>query len=306
MNLLPLAVGIVLNPGQLPEVKGQIRTPPGNLKLDPNVQLTPKPPYEIKFSLFSMSYQKAEDGDGKDEPYLFSAGFRFNIAHDLRGFFIGASGIEVFPITPLGHHNLGYPGNGWARSGRRYQLTGQTWSTTVPQEGGLQVVGYLTMLQEQDGWNADQIRRFADDFPRRFKKHLEGLQFETVKKPQSYIDGTVRQIGDWLYDFQAAKWITFMRPFGSGDSDDAGGTNFALAINFGPNPPEKARFKGVQFTTSAGYRAANMGFQELRRSGGNNALNFSFAYPQGLINTAPPDARWKGQCLLAGFALRTP
>src|SRR5687768_15893934 len=170
MTTIPL-LALLLAAPQIPErgeVRGQTTRPRPGIKLDPNLQLqSPPKPVELKFRTFTMTYKKAEDEDGKDEPYLFTAGFRLTIAHDLRGFFMYANSEQVFPITPLGHHNIVSASNGWARSGKRYPIAGQEFTSTVPGEGGLQVVGYMTMFMEQDGWNAEQIRRFADDFPKR-------------------------------------------------------------------------------------------------------------------------------------------
>ena len=307
MTTIPLIALLLVAP-QIPErggVRGQTTLPRTEIKVKPNIQLeAPPKPVELKFRTFTMTYKKAEDEDGKDEPYLFTAGFRLHIAHDLRGFFLAGNSEQVFPITPLGHHNIVSTSNGWARSGKRYAIAGQEFTSTVPGEGGLQVVGYMTMFMEQDGWNAEQIRRFAADFPNRFKNHLAALQKETVRQPQRYIDDTIRQIGRWVYDFQAARWITFMSTYGSGDSDDTGGTQVALVVNFGPSPIPKVTRRGVQLVTGGWYPADRQTYTELRPRAGVQYTNVRFDYPAGNVNFAPPKARWQGQAILGAIVTR--
>ena len=307
MTLIPL-IALLLAAPQIPDrggIRGQTTVPRSGLKLEPKVQLQGAPkPVELKFRTFTLSYKKAEDEDGKDEPYLFTAGFRLQIAHDLRGFFMSAQSGQVFPIAPLGHHNIVSASNGWARSGRRYRIAGQEFTSSVPGEGGLQVVGYMTMFMEQDGWNAEQIRRFAADFPNRFKNSLAELQKETVRRPQLYIDETIRQIGRWVYDFQAARWITFMSTYGSGDSDDTGGTQVALVVNFGQNPIPKVTRRGIQLVTGGWYPADQPVFTILRPRSGVQYTNVQFTYPAGNVNSAPPKARWQGQAILGAIVTR--
>lgn len=291
---------------QIPPDRGQITTRPLQ-KFDSKLQFQAQPKDQsVKFSLFTISYQKAEDENGRDEPYLFTAGFKLQILHDIRGFYVADQSPQVFPVGTLDHNNLGFADDHWARSGSRYSIKFQDFGAFFPAKANLYVSGIVTMLFEEDGFNAAQMKRLRDDFPLRLKKSLDEYQKESVRRPQAYIDETLGRLGRWLYDLQAAGYITFFSSGGSGDPDDVGGTQTAFAINFGPTPPKNSSRTGLQLVTGNWQTNGLPTFTDLRLGGGNNAKNFTFAYPAGNINAAPPKSRWLGQALVGGYALQTP
>lgn len=295
--LTVLAPPLLTPQGEIPQVRR-----PGVLQRPPTAVLQPNT-RNIKISLFSMSYRKTDEG-GKDEPYLVNVGFRFGIAHDLRGFYIFVPSIKAELVGTPGQNNLGHPEDQWATAGKRYPFTGHDFTASVPMEGSIDVVGMATMLMEEDGFNAAQVRRLREDFRWRIQSSIEEYARKT-STGRIYFDDFVRPLLGAVSSVTSGPLYPSLAPMGGGDPDEMGGTNAVFVFNFGLTPTERIPRQGVRLLSGRGAVASSLDYKELTLGPGNQAVNFAFVYPTYEVSTmVPRHARYTGEARIAGYATR--
>ncbi len=282
--------------GQLPQNRGEAFGKIGTTKM----VFTASTP--VEFSLNSMRYRDQDDFVGDDEPYMMNISFRAKVIVDgLGNAKTDPATVVVAPVGSRIQNNLGRTDDGWADSGKTYDIRsgGQLFATTLPQEPGW-IAGMFCTFWEEDNFSSTQCRLTQNELVRKITAALKTMNLTALNdKTFSQMVG-IRLVNDVRAAIRLGDFSTFLKGIASTvNPDDFGGVNLVIASTYANNS-----IKAFAGPVTATDSFVNM--TELPRpgTGGNQVLNIGLNYPAG---TLPGNffSKFEGSAVISGTIRRS-
>jgi hypothetical protein len=280
------------------KVGEQVKT--GNFQINPGATFIRSVP--VEFSLNSMRYRDQDDFVGDDEPYMMNISFRAKLIVDgLGNAKADPASITVAPIGTAIQNNLGRSGDGWADSGKSYDIRAgnQKFSTMLPDQAGW-FAGMFCTFWEEDNFSATQCRLTRDELVRQVRRAITSMNM-TGLNDKTFSQGVgIRLVNDVRASIRLGDFSTFLKGIASTvNPDDFGGVNIIIASAFGNNS-----IKAFAGPASATGSFVNMVELPKPGTGGNQVYNVAINFPAG---TVPGNffAKFEGDVSVSGTVRRS-